>query len=131
MRRAAAAADGPTPWLHRAKQMLNESYRTAQGEEFDEQRWAVSHPTLTASFKARPDTPQWVRWMHWYRVQLGRSQIEHLTLAPTRDGRWQGGLRQVGSAGYRVMVEDDPVEALRRALGLGPVEAPAEPDFLA
>jgi hypothetical protein len=48
-----------------------------------------------------------------------KGEISHVTLAPTiRDGKtkWQASYRDVSSVGYRIAIENDPVEALDAVL---------------
>lgn len=45
-----------------------------------------------------------------------KGKITHITLAPTRDGRWQAGYRDTGSSGYNVAIDKNPITALVTAL---------------
>lgn len=65
------------------------------------------------------------------RALAKAGQLTHITLAPTwpkkgEPQKWQAGYRDAVSLGYRVEIENDPVDALMKCLNSAPVERKKE-----
>ena len=64
-----------TDWQQLMIQKSKASYIDAQAENLNDFRWSVNHDTGMAMFKCRPGSPEWGRWMGYYR-SVGRKAME-------------------------------------------------------